>query len=353
MTPAPDGRSPERNSPHREPRTPRIGFLGMGWIGRMRLDALARAGAGEVAALCDADAERLAKAGEQYPQAAAFTDLETLLKEAGPALDALVVATPNAFHCRQGLAALERGLSLFIQKPLGVAADEVDRLLEAARTADRLLDVDYTYRGLKSALQLREMVRSGGLGEIYHAEATFHNAYGPDKAWCFDPAIAGGGAFLDLGVHLVDLVLTCLDRPRAEITDIASWRRDLAEYPGIDGFTAVDFRVVEGPRCRAVTSWRAHTGKDCEFRLVLHGSAGTGEIRNLGGSFFDFELARKVGRSEEVVVSDHREWMDRGILAWARRLAENPHFDAAAEVNRHIARVVDVVYGRSRPHSNH
>jgi predicted dehydrogenase len=324
---------------------PRIAFLGLGWIGRMRLDALAASGAGVVAAICDADEQRLHDAHAKHPGAAVFRDLEAML-DGAERLDALVIATPNGFHCRQGLAALERGLALFVQKPLGIEAGEVNRLLDAARAADRLVEVDYTYRGLAGAAKLREMVRGGELGEVFYAEAVFHNAYGPDKAWCFDPAIAGGGAFLDLGVHVVDLMLHTLDVPEAEIENVSAWRRDLAEHPGIDGFTAVDFRLARGPRRRIMTSWQAHTGRDCEFRLALHGSRGAGEIRNVGGSFFDFELVHKTGRSEQTLAAESREWMDRGIVAWARRLSQSRSYDAAAEVNRRIAQVVDAVYGR-------
>ncbi|MBW3597528.1 MAG: Gfo/Idh/MocA family oxidoreductase [Planctomycetes bacterium] len=329
-----------------EAQPPRIAFLGLGWIGRMRLEALAKSGAGIVAALCDADASRLAETAQKHSTAETFSDLDALLKEAGDRLDALVIATPNALHCRQGLAALEHGLSLYVQKPLGIEAAEVDRLLDAAQTADRLVEVDYTYRGLSGAARLRESVESGELGEIFYAEGVFHNAYGPDKAWCFDPALAGGGAFLDLGVHLVDLILHSLDCPEAEIADITAWRRDLADHPGIDGFTALNFHLARGPRCRIMTSWHAHTGKDCDFRLTLFGSEGTGEIRNTGGSFFDFEFLRKTGRNEEILAADHREWMDRGIIAWSRRLAEMKSYNASAEINRRIAKIVDAVYDR-------
>jgi predicted dehydrogenase len=326
--------------------SPRIGFLGLGWIGRMRLDAVAASGAGAVAAVCDANPDRLRSAQESYPEAAAFDDPEAMLDGAAGDLDALVVATPNAMHCRQGLAALERGLALFVQKPLGIVLSEVEQLLESARKADRLIEVDYTYRNLASAARLRDLIRAGSLGELFLAEGVFHNAYGPDKPWCFDRNLAGGGSFLDLGVHLVDLILWCLGSPEAELQELQAWRRDLAKHPGIDGFTTADFRIDGGPRCHVVTSWHAHTGRDCEIRLVLHGANGTGEIRNVDGSFYDFELAQKTGTEEQVLIADHREWMNRGIVAWAQRLAENPGYDPGAEINRRIARVVDVVYER-------
>src|SRR3712207_6976378 len=60
---------------------------------------------------------------------------------------------------------------------------------------------------------IREIVQSGGLGRTYAVDLVFHNAYGPDKPWFYDPALSGGGCVMDLGVHLVDLALWSLNNP--------------------------------------------------------------------------------------------------------------------------------------------
>jgi predicted dehydrogenase len=56
-------------------------------------------------------------------------------------------------------------------------------------------------------------MRSGELGRVFAVDLVFHNAYGPDKPWFYDPELAGGGCVMDLGVHLVDLALWSLDFP--------------------------------------------------------------------------------------------------------------------------------------------
>src|SRR5439155_24356843 len=103
----------------------------------------------------------------------------------------------------------------FCQKPLGRDAGEVEAVIAAARAADRLLGVDLSYRWTAGMRAVRDLVRSGALGEIYAADLVFHNAYGPDKPWFYDPALSGGGCMMDLGVHLVDLALWTLDFPEA------------------------------------------------------------------------------------------------------------------------------------------
>src|SRR5205823_9344721 len=115
-------------------------------------------------------------------------------------LDGIVIATPSALHASQCLAALERGFAVFCQKPLGRNERETRAVVEAARRADRLLGVDFSYRTLGGAEAIRELIRSGSLGRIYAIDAVFHNAYGPDKAWFRDREQSGGGCVMDLGI---------------------------------------------------------------------------------------------------------------------------------------------------------
>src|SRR4051794_41423196 len=97
------------------PRLPRLGFLGVGWIGRARLDALAALGAAQIAAVADASAPLVEDACAHYPAAAGCASLGELLERD---LDGIVIATPNALHAEQAITALEAGLPVFCPKPL-------------------------------------------------------------------------------------------------------------------------------------------------------------------------------------------------------------------------------------------
>src|SRR4051794_1179019 len=106
-------------------RPPRLGFVGLGWIGRKRLDAIAATSAVEIAALTDADPSRVADAKTQYADAKEVPTLESLLDQD---LDGVVIATPNGAHAEQALACLERGLPVFCQKPLATTAADTQRI---------------------------------------------------------------------------------------------------------------------------------------------------------------------------------------------------------------------------------
>ncbi|HET9947941.1 MAG TPA: Gfo/Idh/MocA family oxidoreductase [Longimicrobiales bacterium] len=327
-----------------DPGRPRLAFVGLGWIGRMRLDAVAAAGAAHVAALCDADPTRLREAARRFPRASVHETLDEVLLT--PGLDGVVLATPNALHASQALEALRRDLALFVQKPLGLDRTEVASILEHARIRNRLLAVDYCYRFLDGASTLRDWLAADELGHVHLAEATFHNAYGPDKPWCFDRRLSGGGALLDLGVHLVDLLFWFFGPGRARRVD--GWTRELDDRPGIDQLAGVHLELDPGLHARVTASWHAHAGRDCDFRLTLHGTRSSAELRNVAGSFYDFELARWTGRSERIAVRDSRAWMDRAILAWVRDLAAGKGYDASIETSLRVAEVVDLVYAFAR-----
>ncbi|HEV7415357.1 MAG TPA: Gfo/Idh/MocA family oxidoreductase, partial [Tianweitania sediminis] len=189
---------------------PRVGFLGVGWIGRHRMQGILETGAVEIIAVADPSAEMAAQAAALVPQAVVGATIEDVL---GQDLDGLVIATPSAQHASQAIQALERGVAVFCQKPLGRSAMEVQQVVEAARAADRLLGVDFSYRHTAGIQAIRSLVQAGELGAIRAIDLTFHNAYGPDKPWFYDRALSGGGCLMDLGVHLIDLALWVLDFP--------------------------------------------------------------------------------------------------------------------------------------------
>ena len=188
-------------------KRPRLGFLGVGWIGRSRMAAMIATGAIEAAAIADPSPEMAAQAQRLAPDAKLVASLDDLLDAA---IDGVVIATPSAMHAAQAIRALERGVAVFCQKPLGRTEAEVRAVVEAARGADRMLGVDLSYRFSQGMARIRELVRGGELGRIFAADLVFHNAYGPDKPWFYDPGLSGGGCVMDLGVHLVDLALWTL-----------------------------------------------------------------------------------------------------------------------------------------------
>ncbi|WP_157218436.1 Gfo/Idh/MocA family protein [Flavisphingomonas formosensis] len=322
---------------------PRIGFLGVGWIGRHRMETLLASGAAEAVAVCDTSAECLAHAARLAPGAAQVGSLDEMLSLK---LDAVVIATPSALHAEQAIRSLEAGVATFCQKPLGRSAAEVGAVVDAARTADRLLGLDLSYRHAEAVRQIAALVRKGALGRLFAIDLTFHNAYGPDKDWFYDPALSGGGCVIDLGVHLVDLALWILGFPPVDAVDarlMAGGRPLVAGQ--VEDYAVAQFNAG-GVEVRLACSWRLNAGCEAVIEAEFFGDAGGARLRNVNGSFYDFSAERLSGTTSQPLAMPPDAWGGRAVLSWALALASSPAFDRDAEHYLCSAQVLDRIYGR-------
>ncbi len=327
-------------------RRPRLGFLGVGGIGRPRMEAIARDGAAEVAAIADAQPEARAAACALAPGAAGVEGFDALLDRE---LDGLVIATPSALHARQAEAALARGLAVFCQKPLARTAAETRGVIEAARRADRLLDVDLSYRRTQGMQRIRELVAAGDIGEVYAIDLVFHNAYGPDKPWFRDPLLSGGGCVIDLGIHLVDLALWTLDFPRVEAVASrlhAGGRRLALPSAVVEDHAVAQIDLAGGCVVRLACSWNLPAGRDAVIEASFHGTRGGAALRNVGGSFYDFTAERFEGTRAVPLAAPPDDWGGRAAVHWARALADGGRYDSSVERLAEVAAVLDAIYGR-------
>lgn len=322
---------------------PRLGFLGVGWIGLDRLKAALPVG--EPVAVCDPSAEAVERALAAAPNAEVVPGLSEMF-ELG--LDGLVIATPSALHAEQAITALERGVAVFCQKPLGRDGEEVRRIVEVARTADRRLGVDLSYRSTRALRAVRDLARSGALGEVYAADLWFHNAYGPDKDWYLDRRRSGGGCVMDLGIHLVDAVSWIFGFPAVTGVRATCWRQGRRLVPGED--TNEDHAIAElalagGPSVRLACSWWLPAGRDAEIGVDLWGTKGAARFRNVDGSFYDFVADRCRGTTTEQLVTGPDAWGGRAIVEWVESLSDGSSFDDEISGQVLVADVLEAIHG--------
>jgi predicted dehydrogenase len=285
-------------------------------------------------------------AADMAPGAEILPDLDALL---AAGLDGVVIATPSALHAEQSIRALERGVAVFCQKPLGRTAAEACAVVDSARTADRLLTVDLSYRHTAGMVAIRDLIARGELGRVFAADLTFHNAFGPDKPWFYDPALSGGGCVMDLGVHLVDLALWVLDFPavaRVESHLMAGGEPLAGRADRVEDYAVAAVELATGTVLRLACSWRLQAGQDAVIGATFHGTGGGAALTNVNGSFYDFIAERYRGTSRETLANPPDAWGGRAAANWAIRLAAGERFDPAAERLVDVSAVLDRIYGR-------
>jgi predicted dehydrogenase len=307
------------------------------------MEAIAQSEIAEIAYVADTNGDAAREAADRVPGARVVSGLAEMLASG---VDGVVIATPSSLHAEQSEEALAAGAAVFCQKPLGRSGDETQRVVEAARRADRLLGVDFSYRHTRGMQQVRELVRDGALGRVFAAELVFHNAYGPDKPWFYDPKLSGGGCVMDLGIHLVDLALWALGWPAVERIEsrVFAKGRPVTELEStVEDFATARVDLASGTSMRLACSWRLHAGCDAVIEASFFGTDGGATMRNVNGSFYDFRTELHRGTSREVLCDSPEPWGGRAAVDWAARLARGERFDP--EIGRvvEVARTLDEI----------
>lgn len=193
----------------------RVGVIGVGGHGRGRhLIPLTRTPGAKVVAACDTNTWTLDNVCREF-HIAGYTDYREMIEREG--LDAVSIATPSGLHHRIAVDCLRRGVHALVDKPLGANLQEVTEVVEAAKSANRVLMVGFWSRfspALRYGIELRE---AGQLGEPYYAYGYLVRRRGiPGKPTFIDKELSGGrGVLLDIGCYMLDnlLALTGFDKP--------------------------------------------------------------------------------------------------------------------------------------------
>jgi predicted dehydrogenase len=183
----------------------RFGILGFGLHAVKRLmPGFALATNSKVTGLSRRELSKAQESARHFNIPLAFASGEALCRS--PEVDAVFVCSPNALHLRDTLLAIECGKHVLCEKPMAMNADESRQMVEAAKTANVLLGVAQVFRFEDSTAKLRDRIAEGQIGKPVFARSEFSfpgNCEHP-RTWLKDPAIAGGGAIVDVGVHCID-----------------------------------------------------------------------------------------------------------------------------------------------------
>ncbi|MCA8942064.1 MAG: Gfo/Idh/MocA family oxidoreductase [Planctomycetes bacterium] len=180
----------------------RLGLVGAGRIARDYIRVLETVPELSIVGTADLDAAARGRAAS-WTLAPTFSTVDRMLAETE--LDVVLIASPPATHCGAALQALDAGCHVFCEKPLATAADHAERMLAAARAADRVLMMASKFRFVDDVAEARRILQDGVIGDI----AFYHNAFcsrvDMTERWNAVPEIAGGGVLIDNGTHSVDL----------------------------------------------------------------------------------------------------------------------------------------------------
>lgn len=204
----------------------------------------------EIVATCDVNEATAKAAAEKFNVPAIYTDYKLMLEK--EELDAVSVATPNKFHKDPTVFALNAGVNVLCEKPLGMNADECREMCAAARQSGKILQVGLQSRFNGPSRWLKTYIDGGNMGDITFARAQAIRRRGvPGWGVFINKELQGGGPLIDIGVHILDLTLFLMGYPKPVSATGKTWDQ-LGKTPGLyngmgdydrSKFTVEDFAV--------------------------------------------------------------------------------------------------------------
>ncbi|WP_299005502.1 oxidoreductase [uncultured Caulobacter sp.] len=240
-----------------------VALVGYGYVGRTFHAPLIAATPG--LALATVVSSDPAKVAADHPDVRVVDELDAAL--ADPAIELVVIATPNALHAPQAIAALEAGKHVVVDKPFALSAAEARAMANAAERAGALLTVFHNRRWDSDFLTLQRLIAEGVLGQVVQYESHFDRFRPVVRDRWRERAGPGAGAWMDLGPHLLDQALVLFGEPLAISADIDVQRPGA----GADDYFHV---VLRYPTLRAILHGSLLTAAS-DLRLAVHGTSGS------------------------------------------------------------------------------
>lgn len=232
--------------------------------------------------VCASTYENSVKYAEKYGFVKAFASPEELIS--CPEIDAVDICTPNIFHFEQLKLALENNKHIYCEKPLTVNAEDAFEISRLAENSDKTCAVVFNTRFLLPVIRAKEIIESGGIGEVVSFNVSFLHSSALDvnkTGWKQDKTVCGGGVLFDLGSHAVDMTrYLCGDFEKVfgKSQIVYPTRRS---YDGKAGWkTNADeaFYITAQLKCGAlghITVSKIHQGTNDDFSFEIYGTKGS------------------------------------------------------------------------------
>ncbi|MCW4003196.1 MAG: Gfo/Idh/MocA family oxidoreductase [Candidatus Bathyarchaeota archaeon] len=204
----------------------KLGIIGLGFVGQLHLKHGLKLENATVEAVADTSPKALQKAKELGVKKV-FVDYTDML--AGSQVDAVLISLPTHLHLKCARQAAEAKKDIFLEKPIAITVEEAKEVIAVAEHNSVKLMLGYPLRFNKKFLKVKEDMANGLLGNVENAHATyissgpfFHRADDhtpvPVPDWWFNTELTGGGALMDLGCHVINLLRWLF----GEVVDIKS-----------------------------------------------------------------------------------------------------------------------------------
>jgi predicted dehydrogenase len=259
-------------------------------------------------------------------------------------VDAVYVATPPGSHLDYALMACEAGKPAYVEKPMARSFSECRRMVEAFESAKVPLFVAYYRRALDRFRAVKDIVVSGKLGAVtgvsYRFAAPAHqNSITGELPWRLRPVESGGGLFLDLGSHTLDI----LDFILGPLQNVRGDARNVASSHDVEDTVAMQFATQTG--ALGVAHWNFSSAVHAD-EIVISGDGGEVKLATFGDTPIEFRRGSHVERLDLPNPRHIQQPMIESVVADLRGLGQAESTGAtAARTSAVIDAVLEGYYG--------
>jgi 1,5-anhydro-D-fructose reductase (1,5-anhydro-D-mannitol-forming) len=197
-----------------------------------------------------------------YPRARTWPSIEEAV--ADPAVDAVYIALPVAFHASAAIAALRAGKHVLCEKPMAMNFAETERMVAQGRNYGRLFGVAYYRRLYPKLIRAKQLIAEGAIGKPLLAEANCHSWFEiAGREWLADPALSGGGPLYDIASHRIDAMNFLFGKPERA----SGLRSNAVHHIGVEDSATVLMGFAGGVHAVIDVRWNSRVPRD-QFRII-------------------------------------------------------------------------------------
>jgi len=336
----------------------KVGVIGVGGIARTHMPGWSASPHAEVIAGADLSQSALDGWASQFNIASTSTDAADLINN--PDIDIIDVCTPNMYHTELTIAALEAGKHVICEKPLAPTPADVQKMIDARDKSGKMLMTAQHFRFSGKSKAMKAEIDSGALGEIYHARSwMLRRTAIPTRVGFLLKKHSGGGATIDIGVHILDLTLWFMGNMKpVSVTGVA--RKVLADNPKAFGLwdnlntvppemdveeLALAFvRFDTGATLVLEVSWMLHHDTESEdMQMWLYGKDG-GSHWPKGEIFQTNYDTKQLYNRQLKLTKDLAEPHAQECIEFAQAIVDGAPSPVPAEQSMQVMQILNAIY---------
>lgn len=337
--------------------TLKVGVIGVGGIARTHMPGWAKSKHAEVISGADVNQAALERWASEHNIPKTHSSSEDLIND--PDIDIIDVCTPSTYHAELSIAALEAGKHVICEKPLAPTPAEVEKMIAARDKSGKMLMTAQHFRFTGKSKALKAEIDSGALGEVYHARSwMLRRSAIPTGLGFLLKQHSGGGATIDIGVHILDLTLWFMGNPKpVSVTGVA--RTELANNPkafsiwngetvpqemDVEELALAFVRFENGATLVLEVSWMLHhdtSGED--MKMWLYGNEGGAQWPKCEILQTNYDTQQLYNRSLQLT-KDLAEPHAQECIEFAQAIVDGAPSPVPAEQSLQVMQILNAIY---------